>query len=76
MGTVYFSRSTIPNAEYITYIMLVVLVASLANLISRFQRRVQLKRERMLENRLGLWNNISYKVKKRAKPLLTNCPSE
>jgi len=74
VGTVYFSRSTIPNAEYITYIMLVVLVASLANLISRFQRRVQLKRERMLENRLGLWNNISYKVKKAGETAFNELP--
>ena len=35
---------------------------------------MQIKRERMLENRLGLWNNISYKVKKAGETAFNELP--
>lgn len=72
--TIIFYYYHLTYAEYFLYLSLILFFLELVSLMSRFQRRKQLKHERLLETRLGLWNSISFKVKKAGEKAFNELP--
>ncbi|MFR7880311.1 MAG: hypothetical protein ACLU5J_01630 [Christensenellales bacterium] len=72
----YFSISVLSKLDinnYLQYIPIGIFIVSLAILIS-IAINIKNSRESMtLQNRLKMWNSITYKVKKQEKQLLINC---
>lgn len=71
---VYYSKELINNIQIIGIISLVILVFSLAWLIGLIISDKQRKIEKSLNNRLSMWNSISYHVKKAGETAFNNLP--
>ncbi len=61
-------------SKYLTYIVLICLVFSLSVLISRVQQMRQRRHIELLEQRLNMWNSISYRVKKAGETAFNELP--
>lgn len=72
--TIFLYQYNSPYLQYFIYLSLILLLIEFVSLMSRFQRRKQLKHEKLLEARLGLWNSISYKVKKAGEKAFSELP--
>ena len=60
--------------KYVLILSLVFLVFTLSFIISSYRLSRQIKRSNFLESRLGLWNTISYRVKKSGEHAFNELP--
>ena len=72
--TIYFYEKGYSFWAYTAIGGAVLLVVALAWVISNYRLSRQLKRSKLLEDRLGMWNTISYRVKKSGEHAFNDLP--
>jgi len=71
----YTKKEEFPHIYFsLLIITVVVAIFTLSNLISSYRLSRQVKRGDLLESRLGLWNTISYRVKKSGEHAFNELP--
>ncbi|MBO4666894.1 MAG: hypothetical protein J5666_02030, partial [Bacilli bacterium] len=72
--TLFFYFQGNPVWTYLALAAGLLLVSVLSITISNYLLSRQIKRSHLLENRLGLWNTISYRVKKSGEHAFNDLP--
>ncbi len=74
ISALIINGSNVPNKNVVVPILFGATIAGLTTLINFIIRFKQLKRENFLENRLNMWNTISYRVKKAGETAFNELP--
>ena len=71
---IFYLSETVDEKNVIALIFFGLCIVSLATLVNILIRFKQMRKENFLENRLNMWNTISYRVKKAGETAFNELP--